>query len=362
MKHLILLTVVGAVVFTCTTSTTPAQTTIPFKVIRTVTHTQGYGSGLAWENDTLWVGNAFGNVLEKHDPYTSTRIKTITAPNSKVRDLTFDGMDLWMASWYAPPTASIFTIDPVAGKVLKSLVAPFTSGHSDGMAYDGATLWITDESNHIFQVHPTQWGILATLNVPAAGSYNPRGLAWDNKSNNIWAGYQSAAVIRKHNPQNGTIIEEFKSPYGSMQQGLAWDGWFLWATGGGSQKDMSQIDVTMPFMVLKGSLTPNTNIQFELTRADNQSGNIFVVGWSGSGTAGFPVGSATIPLTFDSFTVAGLSLLPFFSMVVDTSGSATTVPFTWPNVPGGIPFWVCGVTLDTQGVVSVNEPIKYVTR
>jgi len=360
MKHLVLLVVIGAVVLACTIS--PAQPTIPFKVIRTVAHTQGYGSGLAWENDTLWVGAAFGNVLEKYDPYDGTRIKTITAPNTKVRDLTFDGMDLWMASWYAPPTASIFTIDPITGKVLKSLVAPFTSGHSDGMAYDGATLWITDESNHIFQVHPTQWTILATLNVPAAGSFNPRGLAWDNKSHNIWAGYQSAAWIRKHNSQTGAIIEQFKSPYGNFQQGLTWDGWFLWATGGSTLKHMSQIDVTMPFMELKGSLTANTNIQFELTRADNQSGNLFVVGWSGSGTAGFPVGSKTIPLTWDDFTILGLQLVPFFSMVIDASGTATTPPFTWPNVPSGYSFWVCGVTLGTQGIVSVNEPIKYVTK
>ena len=90
MKHLVLLVVIGAVVLACTIS--PAQPTIPFKVIRTVAHTQGYGSGLAWENDTLWVGAAFGNVLEKYDPYDGTRIKTITAPNTKVRDLTFDGM------------------------------------------------------------------------------------------------------------------------------------------------------------------------------------------------------------------------------------------------------------------------------
>jgi len=248
--------------------------------------------------------------------------------------------------------------------VLKSFVAPFTGGKSHGLAWDakGGVLWLGEELNRIYKMDWVQWKVITMITVPSTSSYNPRGLAWDSISKNLWVGYQSRGLIRKHNPLNGTVIEEFKSMYGGLQQGLAWDSWFLWATGGSSQLNMSQIDVTMPFMVLNGSLTPNTNIQFMLTRADNQSGNLFVVGWSGSGTAGFQVGSATIPLTFDNFTLAGLALIPFFSMVIDASGSATTVPFTWPNVPSGIPFWVCGVTLDSKGVVSVNEPIKYVSQ
>jgi hypothetical protein len=115
-------------------------------------------------------------------------------------------------------------------------------------------------------------------------------------------------------------------------------------------------------VVLKGALQANTPIQFELTDAPNQAGNVFVVGWSGTGTTGFKVGSKVVPLTFDAFTALGLQLLPYFSMVVDTSGTATTPQFVWPPVPGGLSFWTCGVTVDTSGLVSVNEPVKYVTQ
>ncbi len=103
-------------------------------------------------------------------------------------------------------------------------------------------------------------------------------------------------------------------------------------------------------------------IQFELTMATGQANNMFVVGWSASGTQGFKVGSKTVPLTFDAVTVLGLNLLPYFAMVIDTNGNATTPQFKWPPLPPAIPFWVCGVTLGGGGVVSVTEPIKYVTQ
>jgi len=340
----------------------PAQPTTTIKIIRTVPHTQGYGSGLAWMNETLWVGDAFGSAIQQHDPYTSTMIKSIVAPNSKVRDLTWDGKQLWMASWFTPPTPSIYALDANSGSVIASYVAPFSSGHSDGMAWDGASLWISDEVNQIHQCDPkNKLAIIKTIPVPAAGAFNPRGLAWDTGVNAIWAGYQSANWIRKHNPADGKILEQFTSPYGAYQQGLTWDSWFLWATGGSSQKDMTQIDVHPPFVIMKGALKPGTSIQFELSGAVNETGNVFVVGWSGSGTQGFNVGGKTIHLTFDNFTVLGLALFPFFSNTVDGNGTSFTALFPWPAVPKGIPFWTCGVTLDSNGVVSVNEPVKYVS-
>ncbi|MBN2492452.1 MAG: glutaminyl-peptide cyclotransferase [Planctomycetes bacterium] len=341
----------------------PAQT-IPFQVIRTVSHTNSYASGLAWERNTIWVGYAFGNQLEQYDPYTDTRIRSITAPNSNVRGLVFDGMDLWLASWIQPPAPSIFAINTVTGTVIKSLVAPFTAGYSDGLTHDGTALWISDELNHIYQVDPLPWAIIGSITVPSSGSSNPRDLAWEPYANNLWAAYQSSGLIRKHNPSNGQVLGEFTSPYTWSQQGLTWDGWFLWATGGQQPNllHMSQIDVNPPFVVMKGALTPRSLIQFELSGAMNEAGNIFVVGWSGSGTSGFKVGTAMIPLTLDDFTILGLRLAPYFSMVVDTSGTATTTLFPWPAVPAGIPFWTCGVTLGPSGVVSVNEPVKYVTR
>jgi len=125
---------------------------------------------------------------------------------------------------------------------------------------------------------------------------------------------------------------------------------------------MSQIDVNPPFVEMKGTPKSGSNIHFELTHATGQTGNLFLVGWSGSGTQGFYVGGKQIHLTFDGFTVLGLALLPFFSNAVDGQGTSFTAQFPWPSMPSGLPFWVCGVTLDNQGVVSVNEPFKFLSQ
>jgi hypothetical protein len=344
----------------------PAQApTIPFKVIRTIPHSRSYGMGLAWDSsalghETIWVSDT-GSGIEQIDPYTGVQVKTLPAPNTKVRGLAHDGFDLWMASWYKPPTPSIYRLNPATGAVIASYVAPFTTGTSDGMAWSGL-LWVGEEANRIYKIDPLQWAVLGTLNVPASGSSNPRDIGYDTRSGTIWAGYQSSGLVRQHHDATGAVIAEFPSPYGSFQQGVTWDGHFLWITGGSSNKTVSQVDVTPPFMVLKGALKGGTPIQFEISDAINQSGNMFIVGWSGSGTRGFPVGGKTVPLTFDNFTLAGLALVPWFQMVIDTSGIATTPQFKWPAVPPGIPFWVAGVTLGPSGLVSVTEPQKHVTQ
>jgi glutamine cyclotransferase len=362
MRRLILILVVSALVAAVLAPAAPSQTVIPFKVIRTFPHPSSYANALTWDNGTIWLSYSAGP-LEQYDPYTGTMIKTFPTPNTKPRGLAFDGMDLWIASWYLAPTPSIFQINPGTGAVIQSYVAPFTNGRSNGMAWDGATLWLTNEANQIYQIDALRWAVIGSITVPATSSYNPRDLAWDTRTNTLWAGYQSKGLIRKHNPLTGAVLEEFKSPYAGFQQGLTWDSSFLWATGGSTKLDVSQIDVTPPFLVMKGSLQGNTSIQFELTDAVNETGNLLVVGWSGSGT--FPpiqIPGGPIPLAFDNFTVLGLQLLPFFSSTIDASGNALTPFFTWPTLPSGIPFWICGVTLGAQGVVSVTEAQKYVTQ
>jgi len=350
--------VVGLVV------TPDAQTTIPYKVVRTVPRMNAYSNGLAWENDRIWIGYGFSNQIEQYDPYTGVRTRTVTAPNSSVRGLTFDGVYLWMASWVSPPSPSIFIIDPVSGQTLRSLVAPFSGGKSHGMAWDGGLLWVGEEGGNIYHVDAGKWAIIGTIQLPPNSGYNPRDLAWDTGVQALWAGYQSSGDVVKYHPNTGKALEKFVSPYTWSTQGLAWDGWFLWVSGGQQTNliHMSQIDVHAPFVIMKGALKPGTSIQFELSGAVNQTGNVFVVGWSGSGTQGFPVGGKIVPLTFDNFTLLGLALFPFFSNTVDGNGTSFTALFPWPAVPNGIPFWTCGVTLDSQGVVSVNEPVKYVTQ
>ena len=91
-------------------------------------------------------------------------------------------------------------------------------------------------------------------------------------------------------------------------------------------------------------------------------GNTLLIGLSGSGTSGFPVGGKVIPLTFDNFTLFGLAFIKSFSATVDNQGQATTPPFRWPAIPAGLPLYYCGVTLDNTGIVSITEPFKFLSR
>jgi len=364
MRRFLLLALFGVLAIGLLAASPEAQTTIPFKVMRTVQHTNNYSSGLAWELNTIWCGYSFMNQLEQYDPYQGIRVRTITAPNSSVRDLAFDGVYLWMASWYSPPSPSIFIIDPKSGSVKQSLVAPFSAGKSNGMAWDGGTLWVGEEGGSIYQVDAGKWAIVHTISLPPNSGYNPRGLAWDTGANAVWACYQSSGDVIKYEPSTGKAVEKFTSPYTWSTQGLTWDGWYLWTTGGQQTNlvHMSQIDVNAPFVEMKGTPKSGNSIYFELSAATGQTGNLFVVGWSGSGTQGFYVGAKKVHLTFDGFTVLGLALLPFFSNTVDGNGTSFTAQFPWPAMPSGLPFWVCGVTLDSKGVVSVNEPFKFLSQ
>lgn len=333
--------------------------TIPSQVVRSFPSPNGYNSGLAWDSDTLWVSDAFANTISVHDPYTGAQIRTIPAPNAKIRDLTHDGIDIWLGSWFSPPTPSIFRISPLDGTVLSSIVAPFTGGKANGMAWDGALLWVGEEGGSVYQYDTNTRQLVNTVTVPRTTTYNPRGLAWDGRGGNLWAGYQSIGLIRRHNPADGSITGEFASPYATFQQGLTWDGWFLWATGGSSNPTVSQIDVTPPFVKISGPLRGGNRIQFTATMANPNE--LFLVAWSGSGTNGIPVGGTTVPLTFDDFTILGLQLVTQFQAVTDATGTATTPGFMWPNLPKGIPFWFCGITLDANGITAVSEPFKYLT-
>ena len=103
-------------------------------------------------------------------------------------------------------------MDTQTAKVLSTLKAPFTTGPSDGMAWDGSTLWFADERNHLYQVDRTSWKVLNSLSVPVSGSSNPRGLAWDNRSNNVWAGYQTTTDGVRERPSS--LSSSWRNPTG----------------------------------------------------------------------------------------------------------------------------------------------------
>ena len=70
-------------------------------------------------------------------------------------------------------------------------------------------------------------------------------------------------IVKLFSDQQGLAFLSDQVPEGCIDAATH----IVWATGGSTIKDMSQIDVTPPFMVLKGALKANTLIQFEMTMA-----------------------------------------------------------------------------------------------
>jgi hypothetical protein len=196
-----------------------------------------YPCGLEWDGAALWITSAFSGMIYRFDPFTETILTSFAGPTNYLRDLAWDGASLWVASWNWP--RSIYKLSPIDGSVITSFSAPF-SGHPDGLTWDGHYLWIGEEDEigggedgKIYKVDPSNGQAVYSFSVDIEFSYSPtgdpRGLAWDGE--HIWAGYQDAGLIKKHDINTGEILVEFISPSRGHQQGLAWDGQYLWCTG-----------------------------------------------------------------------------------------------------------------------------------
>jgi hypothetical protein len=318
-------------------------------------HVANYASGLAFQGGQLWAASAFNATIYRIDAWTGATLGSFTAPSSSMRGLTHDGAYLWGAVWN-PRT--VYQLDALTGAIVSSFPAPFAGGNPDGLAWNGTNLFLSDELNNIHEV-TTTGTLVRTIPVPPSGSSNPRDLGWDGVF--IYAGYQSSALLRRHDANTGAVLLTIPAPSGSVQQGVEWADWYLWTTGG-TNASIYQIDLDPPYLNLQGTPNPGSPIQFQLTDAQAAAGQLAVVALSATGTAGFNVGGFVVPLTFDGVTLLSLSLLPFFSATVDASGVATTIPFTIPLIPTGITFWAAAVTLNGGNITSVTDPIRFTTQ
>lgn len=184
----------------------------------------GYSMGLAWDGRCLWNDDAFQRWFGKTDTLGSL-IRSWT-PTSGNRDMAFDGQYLWATDWQA---YQVYKYDTSTCTVISSYAPPF-GGHANGITWTGRYFWVGEEGGQIYQCD-TNMALIRTIPARNNQGYNPRGLAFDGRD--LWVGCQSPLqTIFRIDTISGTILEQFTSPCGSYQQGLSWDGRYLWATGG----------------------------------------------------------------------------------------------------------------------------------
>ena len=104
------------------------------RVLSSIPAPAGGGSGLAWAEGTLWVGQHRNRKIHQLDVETGAILRTIES-NRFVTGVTWVDGELWHGTWEAEES-ELRRIDPATGEVLEQLDMPagtFISGlESDG--------------------------------------------------------------------------------------------------------------------------------------------------------------------------------------------------------------------------------------
>ena len=104
------------------------------RVLATIPAPAGGGSGLAWAEGTLWVGQYRDKKIIQIDPQTGVILRTIES-NRFVTGVTWGDGELWHGTWEGD-NSDLRRVDPQTGEVLESLEMPFGVGVS-GLESDG---------------------------------------------------------------------------------------------------------------------------------------------------------------------------------------------------------------------------------
>ena len=105
---------------------------------------------------------------------------------------------------------------------------PAPGSRAEGIAWDGTSLWVSDNSGVIFKVDPAG-KVLDSVRSP---DVTPQGLTWDGSS--LWVFTTNRSVIYQIQIDGGhpRTVSSFRSPAqilgGGITQDMAWDGENLW--------------------------------------------------------------------------------------------------------------------------------------
>ncbi len=114
------------------------------KVLASIPAPGGSGSGLAWAEGSLWLGQYRGKQIQQLDPATGEVLRTIES-NRFVTGVTWVDGELWHGTWEGDES-EIRRIDPASGQVLDRIEMPQGAGVS-GLGSDGADLFYAGGGN-----------------------------------------------------------------------------------------------------------------------------------------------------------------------------------------------------------------------
>ena len=108
------------------------------RVLATIPAPSGGGSGLAWAEGALWVGQYRNRKIHQIDPQTGAILRTIES-NRFVTGVTWIDGELWHATWEGDES-DVRRVDPRTGEVLERLEMP-PGATVSGLESDGGDLF-----------------------------------------------------------------------------------------------------------------------------------------------------------------------------------------------------------------------------
>lgn len=105
---------------------------------------------------------------------------------------------------------------------------PAPGSNAEGLTWDGASLWVSDNSGVIFRLDPSG-DVLDSVRSP---DVTPQGLTWDGSSLWVYTTNRSLLYQVQVDGGNARTVGSFRSPGevvgGGITQDMAWDGKHLW--------------------------------------------------------------------------------------------------------------------------------------
>lgn len=137
-----------------------------------------------------------------------------------VSGIAYDGKSLWITE---EGTSKITKVNPVSGQREGEIDFPVKA--TGGSAWDGESLWqLAWEEKKIYQINPENGDILKSFPSPGEGTCS--GMTFDG--NYLWlANFEDEKVYQIDQKNDGKIIQV--QPGNFETTGLAWDGQYLWS-------------------------------------------------------------------------------------------------------------------------------------
>lgn len=150
-------------------------------------------TGIAADGNDFWIlnggQNSETNTLVHFDPATGVTDRTFTFTGlietlgTGAYGITWDGVSVWIT--VAGNTNKLVTVDPVSGKITRTMSAPTDLGPSD-LDFDGSDLWLSTGTGALFQIDRVTGGIKKQFATGPASDGRDNGIAY--RSGQLWVG------------------------------------------------------------------------------------------------------------------------------------------------------------------------------